>query len=238
MSIERKQFPQFFVTAPAECPYLPERKERKVFTHLIGAEAVRLLDALTRGGFRRSQNIAYRPACDNCNKCISVRVPVASFKWSRSFNRIWKKNRQLTTEIKDPKITREMYSLFVRYIETRHHDGGMADMTVLDFSAMVEETSVNTVIIEYRNLAGDLVAVALSDILEDGLSMIYSFYDPSPVQYSLGSYMILEHIERSRKMGLAYTYLGYWIEGSPKMAYKQRFLPQERLTDEGWRLVQ
>ncbi|NNE23354.1 MAG: arginyltransferase [Rhizobiales bacterium] len=247
MSVERRNFPQFFITSPAPCPYLSGRVERKVFTHLINQDAQKLHDALSHGGFRRSQNIAYRPACDGCNACVSVRVPVGMFEWTRSFRRTLRRNRDLVGCEVDPRATSEQYSLFRNYIETRHDDGGMADMTVLDFSSMINETFVNTKLIEYRlphdiSLAGrtvrggELIAASLVDKLEDGLSMIYSFYEPELQDRGLGTFMILDHIERAQKLGLSYVYLGYWIADSQKMDYKSRFLPQERLSPDGWKL--
>jgi arginyl-tRNA--protein-N-Asp/Glu arginylyltransferase len=245
VSIERRNFPQFFITAPAPCPYLAGKQERKVFTHLISSDARTLHDTLSQGGFRRSQNIAYRPACEGCSACVSVRVVVERFRWTSSFRRTLRLNRHLTTSVLTARATAEQYSLFRNYIDDRHEGGGMADMTVLDYSAMVDESFVDTRIIEYRakpaiSLAGPdsrqgpLVAAALTDILGDGLSMVYSFYDPRQIGRSLGTFMILDHIEKARKMGLPYVYLGYWVQGSSKMAYKSRFLPQERLTRDGW----
>ena len=238
MTIERRNFPQFFITAPAPCPYLPGRVERKVFTHLIGTEARQLNTQLSQAGFRRSQNIAYRPACDGCSACVSVRVCVQQFDPTPSFRKILRRNADLKSEIKPAKATSEQYSLFRSYIDERHADGGMADMTVLDFAAMVDDSFVDSRIVEYRLRGEDgrsqLLACVLTDVLNDGLSMIYSFYDPDLPGRSLGTLMILDHIERARKLSLPYLYLGYWVKGSRKMNYKGRFLPQERLTAEGW----
>jgi len=238
VSIERRNFPQFFITAPAPCPYLPGRIERKVFTHLIGADARQLNSQLSQSGFRRSQNIAYRPACDGCSSCVSVRVCVSEFEWTSGFRKIAKWNDDLVSEVVQAKATSEQYSLFRAYIDHRHADGGMADMTVLDFAAMVDDSFVDTRIVEYRssNDIGEnaLVACVITDVLTDGLSMIYSFYEPDLAHRSLGTYMILDHIERASKLGLPYLYLGYWVQGSRKMSYKSRFLPQERLTVDGW----
>ncbi len=247
LSIERRNFPQFFITAPAPCPYIEGRQERKVFTHLINSEARQLHDTLAQGGFRRSQNIAYRPACDGCNACVSVRVPVDRFEPSRAFRKILRRNSDLQVALRPPAATSEQYALFRDYIDERHHDGGMSDMSMMDFTAMVDETFVDTNMIEYRlpaqpslsgpdNRQGQLVAAALTDTLEDGLSMIYSCFDPSMPQRSLGTYMVLNHIERASRLGLPYVYLGYWVRGSQKMDYKARFLPQERLGQTGWRL--
>jgi arginyl-tRNA--protein-N-Asp/Glu arginylyltransferase len=241
LSVERQNFPQFFITAPAPCPYLSGMFERKVFTHLIGQEAGSLNDTLSQGGFRRSQNIAYRPACDGCGACISVRVPVDEFIWSKGFRRTWAANADLETQIVPAKATSEQYSLFRSYIDARHCDGGMADMTVLDFASMVDESFVDTRIAEYRLVGklpslneSDLAAAVLFDILDDGLSLIYSFFDPDFSRRSLGTFVILDSIRRAQRMGLSYVYLGYWVKGSGKMAYKGRFLPQERLMREGW----
>jgi arginine-tRNA-protein transferase len=241
VTLERRNFPQFFVTAAAPCPYLPGRTERKVFTHLVGADARALNTQLSQGGFRRSQNIAYRPACESCASCISVRVPVNSFVPSRSFRRVLSVNADLTSQVVRAKATSEHYSIFRAYIDSRHLDGGMADMTVLDFAGMVDDSFVDSRLVEYRFApnsanAGTLVASVLIDILGDGLSMIYSFYEPELAQRSLGTFMILDMIARVRRLGLPYLYLGYWVAGSRKMAYKARFLPQERLTAEGWAL--
>ena len=232
MSIERRNFPQFFITGAAPCPYLRGKMERKVFTHLIGQDARTLNDMLSQGGFRRSQNIAYRPACDGCGACVSVRVPVKLFKWSKSFRRTLNMNSDLVSKIVPAKATSEQYSLFRDYIDARHSDGGMADMTVLDFSAMVDESFVDTRIVEYRRTprmrkhgGTGLVSAALFDVLEDGLSLIYSFYDPDLADRGLGTFMILDSIRRASAMGLDYVYLGYWVSGSGKMGYKARFVP-------------
>jgi arginine-tRNA-protein transferase len=242
MSIERRNFPQFFITAASPCPYLPGRHERKVFTHLLGSDARHLNTKLSQGGFRRSQNIAYRPACDRCAACVSVRVPVKSFDWTRGFRRVVKANMDVTCEIKPAKATSELYSLFRTYIDQRHGEGGMADMTVLDFAAMVDDTLVDSRIAEYRvptdyNPKGELVAAVLMDLLDDGVSLIYSFYDPELARRSLGTFIILDMIRRSERLDLPYTYLGFYVEGSRKMEYKGRFLPQERLGAQGWELV-
>jgi arginine-tRNA-protein transferase len=236
--------PQFYLTAPSACPYLPEREERKVFTHLVGERAGDLNDVLTHGGFRRSQSIAYRPACENCKACLSVRVIAEEFRLSRSQRRVRLRNADVASDMRTAAPTSEQYSVFRAYLDSRHQDGGMADMTVLDYAMMVEDSHVETKVVEYRLRdpagrfprpgAGPLIGVALSDVLSDGLSMVYSFYDPDYDDRSLGTFMILDHIARARRMGLSYVYLGYWIEGSRKMDYKRRFLPQERLLPDKW----
>jgi len=240
--------PQFFMTAPNTCGYLPDKVERKVFTHLVGMRAAALNDLLTQAGFRRSQTIAYRPACDQCNACVSVRVPVDEFEPSRNMRRVLEANSDLVGLTIPNKATSEQYSLFRSYLGDRHSDGGMIDMSVLDFSLMIEDSHVDTTLIEYRRRGpdtfingrgtGPLIATALTDILSDGLSMVYSFFDPELSDRSLGTYMILDHIQRTKKQGLPYLYLGYWINGSKKMDYKARFTPQERLGLDGWMRVE
>jgi arginine-tRNA-protein transferase len=237
--------PQFYLTAPSPCPYLAGKEERKVFTHLVGERAGELNNILTQGGFRRSQSIAYRPACEGCRACVSVRVVADQFQASRSMRRILNRNSDIVSEMKVAVPTSEQYSIFRAYLDSRHRDGGMADMTVLDYAMMVEDSHIETRVVEYRRREGDeagrqaddLIAVALTDVLGDGLSMVYSFFEPDEAARSLGTFMVLDHIARAKAMGLAYVYLGYWVRGSRKMDYKSRFLPQERLTPDGWARV-
>ncbi|HWW37157.1 MAG TPA: arginyltransferase [Xanthobacteraceae bacterium] len=245
MTQHSRDTPQFYLTAPSPCPYLAGKEERKVFTHLVGERAGELNNILTQGGFRRSQSIAYRPACEGCRSCVSVRVVANEFEASRSMRRIVNRNSDIVGEMKIAVPTSEQYSIFRAYLDSRHRDGGMADMTVLDYAMMVEDSHIETRVVEYRRRegdqagrqAGDLIAVALTDVLGDGLSMVYSFFEPDEASRSLGTFMVLDHIERARQMGLAYVYLGYWVRGSRKMDYKSRFLPQERLTPDGWARV-
>ena len=238
MTREPRDAPQFYLTAPSACPYLPGREERKVFTHLVGRRAIRLNDALTQSGFRRSQTIAYRPACENCRACVSVRVLVDDFRPGRTMRRTLARNADLVASVAPAQATSDQYSLFRGYVDSRHGDGGMADMSVLDFSMMVEDSHVETQVVEYRARGADgenrLLACCLTDVLSDGLSMVYSFYEPDEASRSLGVHMILDHIERARALGLPHLYLGYWVEGSRKMAYKARFRPHERLVAAGW----
>lgn len=249
LSEHKTDFPQFYITTSQPCPYLPGRQERKLFTHLTNGRPSALIDNLLKGGFRRSQNIAYTPYCDGCSACVPVRIVVDEFEPQRSFKRISRLNRDLNVKRMGPVPTSEQYSLFRAYIDHRHGDGGMADMSVLDYAMMVEDSVVNTFLTEYRarqetdpdeneidgvGVERPLVAVSLCDRLSDGISMVYSFFDPELSARSLGSYMILEHVEFARKLGLPYVYLGYWIKGSSKMDYKTRFTPQEQLTSDGW----
>ena len=248
MTSHPRDTPQFYLTAPSPCPYLLGKEERKVFTHIVGKRARELNEILTQGGFRRSQTIAYRPACEACRACISVRVVVDEFAPSPNMRRVLRQNEDLVGSAAPNRPSSDQYSLFRRYLDSRHADGGMVDMTVLDYSMMVEDSHVETRIVEYRRRGpdtaingrgrGEILAVCLTDVLSDGLSMVYSFYDPEEAERSLGTFMILDHIARARAMGLQYLYLGYWVEGSPKMDYKARFRPQERLMPQGWERVE
>lgn len=240
--------PQFFLTQPSPCPYLEGQKERKVFTHLVGDKAPEMNDLLTQGGFRRSQNIAYRPACETCRACVSVRILVDEFEPTKNMRRILKLNNDLIGVEGPAEPSSEQYSIFRQYLDARHHDGGMADMTVLDYAMMVEDSHVNTKVIEYRQRGtdsfmtgtgdGPLIAAALSDRMADGYSMVYSFFNPDENMRSLGTWMILDHIERTRQAGLPHLYLGYWVNGSNKMQYKTRYKPQEHLSGGGWERYQ
>lgn len=240
MNTQTTQSPQFYLTAPSQCPYLEAERERKVFTHLVGPRAGEMNDLLTQGGFRRSQNIAYRPACEHCRACVSVRIVAGEFIPGRSLRRTQARNADLVGVERPAYATAEQFDLFRTYLDSRHQSGGMADMTLDDYKVMVEETHVETRVIEYRVASGlleeegELVAVALSDFMVDGLSMVYSFFNPAYVKRSLGSFMIIDHVERAQAMGLPYVYLGYWVKGSRKMDYKKRFQPQEHLTGQGW----
>ena len=232
--------PQFYVTAPQPCPYLDGRFERKLFTALQGENAKRLNDALSKQGFRRSQNVLYRPSCAECTACLSARIRVADFAPNKSQRRTLKRNEGLRRDATSPWATEDQYGLFRRYLDSRHADGGMADMDIFEFAAMIEETPVKSRVIEYAS-RGDggrgpraLTAVCLTDVLDDGLSMVYSFYDPALIAHSLGTYIILDHVEIARSMGLPYVYLGYWVPGSRKMGYKANFAALEIYKGGAW----
>lgn len=231
--------PQFYVTAPQPCPYLAGRMERKLFTALQGDQAEAMNDTLSKQGFRRSQNVLYRPSCAECNACLSARIRVADFVATRSQRRVLRKNRHLQRQVTSAWATEDQFDLFRRYLDQRHADGGMADMDVFEFAAMIEETPVRTRVLEYAANAPtgkrSLSAVCLTDVLDDGLSLVYSFFDPALEQDSLGSYMILDQIALARKVGLPYVYLGYWVPGSPKMDYKSRFSALEVFHEGHWR---
>ncbi|MDF1600396.1 arginyltransferase [Mesorhizobium sp. YIM 152430] len=247
MTHQPKQSPQFFLTAPSPCPYIEGEFERKVFTHLVGDKAHELNDLLTQGGFRRSQNIAYRPACETCRACVSVRILANEFQPTKNMKRVSARNADLIGAEHKAEPSSEQYSLFRTYLDARHKRGGMSDMTVLDYAMMVEDTHVDTRVIEYRRRGpdsfitgkghGELIAVSLCDRMGDGLSMVYSFFHPDMEDRSLGTFMILDHIQRARALGLPHVYLGYWVNGSRKMGYKVRFKPQEHLGPQGWERV-
>jgi leucyl-tRNA---protein transferase len=244
MNTQATPSPQFYLTAPAACPYLAGEMERKVFTHLVGQRAAEMNDLLTQGGFRRSQNIAYRPACEGCRACVSVRILAGEFEPGRTMRKLIATNSDLIATMMPPQPSTEQFSLFRRYLDDRHQRGGMSDMSALDYAIMVEDTHVNTRLIEYRIRApgagigdkpkGELVGVALTDMMTDGLSMVYSFFNTKLEKRSLGTYMILDHINRTKTLGLPHVYLGYWVKGSSKMNYKTRYQPQEHLTPRGW----
>lgn len=226
--------PQFYVTAPQPCPYLEGRMERKLFTSLSGDSASRLNDTLSKQGFRRSQNVLYRPSCADCAACLSARIDVAAFSPTKSQRRTLKRNAEVERRATSPWATEEQYELFRDYLEERHAEGGMADMDVFEFAAMIEETPIRSRVIEYAHPERGLTAAALTDVLDDGLSMVYSFYDPDRQSDSLGTYMILDHIEIAREAGLPYVYLGYWVPGSPKMGYKAKFKGLELFVGGRW----
>lgn len=235
MTDQGLQFPKFYVTAPSPCPYLDGKTERKVFTELRGPDAPALNEALGRVGFRRSQSVVYRPACEGCSECVSVRVRAKDFSPSKSQRRVAKFNSDLKAEIRPPQITDEQYELLNAYLTTRHADGTMADMTIDEYRDMVETSPVPTVLIEYRRaIDNKLMAVALTDELSDGYSMIYSFFDTNEASRSLGTYLIMDHIKRAQAANHPFVYLGYWVKSSPKMSYKGRFRPLERLGQNGW----
>ncbi len=224
----------FFSTELAPCPYLADRLERRLVTLLDGPDPDGLHDRLMGAGFRRSQALAYRPACPGCSACVPVRIPVERFRLTRSWRRIWRQNAELTAAERRPVATREQFGLFQRYLESRHGESGMAAMTWADFRAMIDDSPVDSRLVEWRRPDGSLIAASLTDRSPSGLSGVYKFFDPDASRRSPGSLIILWHIARARELGLPYVYLGYWIAHSPKMAYKARFQPLEQLTPDGW----
>jgi leucyl-tRNA---protein transferase len=237
------KFPRFFVTTPSPCPYLPGKTERKVFTELSGAHAAELNEALGRIGFRRSQGVAYRPSCVECQACVSVRVCASEFRPNATQRKLARRHADLEITACRPWTTDEQYDLLRRYLKARHPGGGMAEMDEFDFADMVEQTPVTTYVVEYREPSvdgrpGKLVGACLSDQQSDGLSMVYSFFDPEADRDGLGTFIILDHIARASAARLPYVYLGYWVKGSTRMQYKTRFRPIERLGPTGWRRLE
>lgn len=228
-----RQIP-FFLTASAPCPYLPGKWERKVFTRIEIGEGPGLNDALTHAGFRRSQGVLYRPACEACDACKSVRVDAASFDWKRRWRKRVNRNGDLTLSTGTQTATMEQYELLTRYLDSRHGDGDMAGMSFGEYVMMVEDGAQRTHVAEYRDSDGMLVAAALTDILKDGLSLIYSYFDPDQDRRSLGSFMILDAVRQAEAAGLPFVYLGYWVRQSRKMGYKAAYQPLQVLTPSGW----
>jgi arginine-tRNA-protein transferase len=225
---------QFLATAPVACPYLAGRAERKLIVELSGDGAASFYDDLSRAGFRRSHRFAYRPACRGCASCVPVRIAVDRFAPTRSTRRVANVNRDLRGRIVAAHATPEHFRLFWTYQRSRHNDSDMAAMGYADYRAMIEDTPVRTAIAEFHDDGGRLVAASLVDLLDDGISAVYSFYDPLQTKRSLGTWSILWLVEECRRRALPYVYLGYWIADSPKMAYKARFTGLERLVPGGW----
>jgi len=235
MSFKPARRPHFFyTTAPLPCPYVPGRMERKVVTELAGVSAESLHDRLSRGGFRRSHNIAYAPVCPSCNACVPIRIRARDFTPSRTQKRLAKLNADLIVQEMPPRATAEQFQLFQRYQQVRHGDGDMATMSFYDYRAMVEDTPIETSIVEFRTRAGVLVGACLTDRLGDGLSAVYSFFATGMDERSLGTFAILWLIARAVEQGMPNVYLGYWVEESRKMAYKAKFRPSEILRGGQW----
>ena len=236
MSFKPARRPHFFyTTAPLPCPYVPGRTERKVVTELAGVSAETLHDRLSRGGFRRSHNIAYAPVCPNCNACVPIRIHAPKFVPDRTQKRIERRNADLMVQEMPPRATAEQYALFQSYQQARHGDGDMSSMSFYDYRAMVEDTPIETAVIEFRLPGGHLVGACLTDRLGDGLSAVYSFFETDLTQRSLGTYAIIWLVRRAVELGLENVYLGYWVKESRKMAYKAKFHPSEILRGGQWR---
>lgn len=225
---------RFYYSAPAPCPYLAGRIERRIFADLSGPEAAHRYDLLSEAGFRRSLGFAYRPACPACDACVPVRIPVDDFHWSRGWRRTLKRNADLTVGWMPVRATEEQFQLFWRYQQSRHGDGEMARMDAQDYRTMVEIGAIDSAIFAARGPDGRLMGACLTDRLGNGFSAVYSFFDPDVPERSLGSFLILRLIEEARRLKLSHLYLGFWIGASAKMAYKTRFQPLEALMRDGW----
>ena len=229
---------QFYLTSPMPCPYLPDRMERKLFTSLNAGNAQAMHNSLALQGFRRSQNILYRPACKNCIACFPVRINAEDFIPSKTQKRTLKRNKFLTRKIRSPWATEEQYHLFKSYLQARHSDGDMTEMEMHDFASMIEETSVFTRVVEYRDAESNkLAAACLTDFIEDGVSLVYSFFRPDLPKQSLGSHIILDHVQLAREVALKCVYLGYWVPGTQKMGYKSSFTGLEIFHKGEWSVL-
>ena len=238
MTYKSPRRPHFFYTTdPLPCPYLAGRTERKVVTELTGPDAEALHDRLSRAGFRRSHNIAYAPVCPGCQACVPIRIPVARFVPDRALRRIARHNATVEGFEVPPRATTEQFALFQRYQQARHGEGDMAAMSFYDYRSMVEDTPIETFMVEFRDPFDQLLGACLTDRLGDGLSGVYSFFEPAEERRSLGTFAILWMIERARALGLPHVYLGYWVAESRKMAYKSRFRPAEILIAGAWREI-
>ncbi|MEQ8443504.1 MAG: arginyltransferase [Alphaproteobacteria bacterium] len=235
MSYQRALSPiVFHRSGPMSCPYLEDRTEQQLFMELSGPGAQETFEHLSKFGFRRSHHIVYRPTCRGCTQCVPVRVRIADFEPKRRFRKIINRNSDLTCKDVGQVATREQYDLFAKYLRCRHADGDMAGMTIRDYSNLVVASPVDTALLEWRDQSGRLVAVCITDRTRDGLSAVYSFFDPDQPRRSLGTNIVLSLIELARSQGRPYVYLGFWVPQSPKMAYKADFTPIECFTPAGW----
>jgi arginine-tRNA-protein transferase len=219
---------------PSPCPYIPGQIERKLFTRLDGTGIAELNATLTRAGFRRSHDIVYRPVCPACEACVPVRIPTSLFQPNRGQKRILRKNFDLVMVERPAIASEEQYRLFAAYQRGRHADGDMAQMSFLDFRGMIQDGSVESRILELRDSREGLIGAMLVDTLSDGLSAVYSFFDPAAHRRSLGTFIVLAAIEMLKRRQDPFLYLGYWISRSRKMSYKSRFRPLQALGPSGW----
>lgn len=228
---------QFYVTAPYPCSYLEGRRARSQVAspnHLITPE---VFGDLVHMGFRRSGAYAYRPYCDNCRACQPLRVPVAEFVPSRTQRKVWNrlKGQVVAREEGELHFMDEHYLLYQRYQKERHAGGGMDQDTREQYAQFLLHSKVDSRLVSFRDVhTGVLKMVSIIDVLPDGLSSVYTFFEPSEPQASWGTFGVLWQIAEAQRLGMSHVYLGYWIEQSPKMAYKAKFLPAEVLKDQGW----
>jgi leucyl-tRNA---protein transferase len=224
----------FYRSRPTPCPYLPNRTEQQLFAELAGPQADETFQLLSRSGFRRTQHIIYRPACPSCNACLPVRIVLGEFHFGTTWRRVLRKNTEVKVEDVGLNVSDEQFELFRRYLRSRHEDGEMAKMNRTEFDEMILSSPVDTAIIEFRDPNNRLIACCFADRLDHGLSAVYTAFDPALHHRSLGSFTVLWMIQHAQALKLDYLYLGFWIDGSPKMAYKNRFRPLEAFGPHGW----
>jgi leucyl-tRNA---protein transferase len=224
---------QFFLTPPHPCGYLADRDARTLFVDPRENIDLTTYAALTRIGFRRSGSHLYRPYCDACNACIPTRVPVLDFRWSRRFRRIRRRNRDIEVALREPVCNATNYDLYARYIRARHAEGGMYPPTPAHFRSFLMSEWSNSSFLSL-SLRGHLVGIAVIDRVMDGLSAIYTFFDPDYRERSLGVFAVLAQIEYCATNDIPYLYLGYWIRDCPKMSYKIDYRPIELLISNRW----
>ena len=234
MDSDERFFKAFYLTRPEPCDYFPDRSESKTIADLNGAQAQAWANVLSRAGFRRSHNVCYIPSCPACRACVSVRVRVPEFVFSKTMKKVIRKNGAAHLSVVPNIATTEQYGLFKAYLSARHAGGEMEKMTFEEYRAMIEDSPVETVLVELRE-QGLLIAVMLVDRFDDGVSAVYSFFDPDMEKRSLGTFMILELIRLTKESGRPYVYLGYLIRGLSNMAYKERFKPLEYYVDGEWK---
>ncbi len=227
----------FYRSNEAPCPYLEGKAERKLFGRLDPRNAQQNNSLLTKAGFRRSHDIVYKPACQGCQACQAIRIPVQFFNPSRNLKKILHKGQNLRLDVSASDPNRSDYALFISYQNSRHNDSDMALMTYEDYAAMMKGTHVETLTFKLIDAQNKTIAVLLADKIDDGWSAIYSFYETSEHEYikmSLGTLLILNLIRYAQNDGSTFVYLGFWIKNSPKMDYKKRFSPLEVFTPHGW----
>lgn len=225
---------RLFVTPEHSCSYLPNHQATTLFVDPQAQVSPEVYSELTEMGFRRSGTHIYRPHCKGCQECISVRIPAAEFRRSKSQRRIWNRNQDLRISTESPKLTEEIYGLYERYIRERHADGDMYPPTPSQFQSFLVESLQQTSFHLFRNELGKLVGVAVTDRLKNGLSAVYTFYDPDEERRSLGTFAVLWQLEELNRSGLDYLYLGYWVRECRKMEYKKHFQPLEQLHNGVW----
>lgn len=222
-----------FQSPPEACSYLQDHTARNVYADPFRMPSAQMYNLLIQKGFRRSGHHIYRPHCDNCEKCISIRIPVDEFKANRSQQRAINRNRDLTTHAVPGCYTDEYFNLYKRYLNSRHKDAGMDQPEKADFERFLICDWCETLFFELR-LDDELIAVAVTDKLSSGLSAVYTYYHPEMLNRSLGTAAILFQIELARELNLPHLYLGYWIDESSKMNYKSNFRPQQRYIADNW----